>query len=208
MARAARTSFEDLAEFDKRKKVPPVRFLAGVDEAGRGALAGPVVAAAVICDPCTELCRVRDSKLLSEKVREELFDVILSRSIGVSVGIIEPSVIDRINILQATLMAMSKAISGLPVAPCHVIVDGCHLPDIDGSAEAVAGADNKSFSVASASIVAKVTRDRILKDKEDEFPGYGFKRNKGYGTREHLEAIASKGRTSIHRRSFRIKAGL
>ncbi|MBN2184268.1 MAG: ribonuclease HII [Candidatus Krumholzibacteriota bacterium] len=208
MNRSARASFEDLAVFDERKKKPPVRFLAGVDEAGRGALAGPVVAAAVICDPCSELSLVRDSKLLSEKIREELFGVIMSKSIGVSVGIIGPAVIDRINILQATLKAMRKAVEGLPVTPCHVIIDGCQIPRINCSAEAITGADNKSFSVAAASIVAKVTRDRILRENEFEFPGYGFTRNKGYGTQEHLGAIAERGRTAIHRRSFRIKTDL
>ena len=208
MTRSTRTSFEDLAVFDERKKRPPVRFLAGVDEAGRGALAGPVVAAAVICDPCQELSRVRDSKLLSEKIREELFEIIRSKSIGVSVGIIEPAVIDRINILRATMKAMRAAIEGLPVTPCHVIIDGCQIPQIDCHAEAITGADNKSFSVAAASIIAKVTRDRILREKDDEFPGYGFTKNKGYGTKEHLDAIAERGRTIIHRRSFKIKTDL
>ncbi|MBN2070222.1 MAG: ribonuclease HII [Candidatus Krumholzibacteriota bacterium] len=208
MSRSTRTSFIDLTAFDEIRKRPPVRFLAGVDEAGRGALAGPVVAAAVICDPCDELSRVRDSKLLSEKTREELFDEIRTRAVACSVGIIGPMEIDRINILQATLKAMRIAVENLPLVPCHVIIDGCQIPRIDCSTEAVAGADNKSFSVAAASIIAKVTRDRILREKEEEFPGYDFSRNKGYGTKSHLEAIALRGRTAIHRRSFRTKVDL
>ncbi len=205
MVRAVRTSFEDLVGFDSERKKPPVRSLAGVDEAGRGALAGPVVAAAVICEPCEELSRVRDSKLLSEQVREELFEIIKEKSAAFSVGIVGPDEIDRTNILKATLKAMREAVENLVVSPCLVIVDGLQLPEISYVAEAVPGADGRSFSVAAASILAKVTRDRIMRERDGDYPGYGFIRNKGYGTKEHLDAIMMKGRTSIHRKSFKVK---
>lgn len=205
MVSASSGSVDELINFDREKARSVSGLLAGVDEAGRGALAGPVVAAAVICEPCGELSDVRDSKLLSESRREHLYEIILRKSIACSTGMAGPVEIDRINILNATLKAMRDAVTGLGLAPALVLVDGTHLPEIEFRSEAVTGGDRKSFSVAAASIVAKVTRDRIMREREIEFPGYGFRRNKGYGTSEHMLAIAEKGRTSIHRRSFRTR---
>lgn len=202
--RPSRETFERLVGFDRDRMGSRIGPLAGVDEAGRGALAGPVVAAAVVCEPCEELLRVRDSKLLPESARERLRDIIVERCAAWSAGVVEPGVIDRINILKATMEAMKIAVEGLEVRPSLVIVDGRDLPDIPFPAEAVTGGDNRSFSVAAASIVAKVTRDRIMREQEKLYPGYGFLRNKGYGTREHILAIRERGSTIIHRRSFRI----
>jgi len=196
--------YEDLVLFDAGRMGPDVRDLAGVDEAGRGALAGPVVAAAVICEPNEDLARVRDSKLISEPVRERLYETILELSLSVGVGIVGPDEIDRSNILKATLKAMKAAVEGLDPRPCRVLVDGNHPPRVEQPVETVTGGDRLSFSIAAASIVAKVTRDRIMRRADEEFPWYGFGRNKGYGTEQHLEAIALRGLTRIHRRSYKI----
>ncbi len=196
--------YQDLVLFDAGRRGPDVRFLAGVDEAGRGALAGPVVAAAVICEPHDDLVRVRDSKLISEPVRERLYETILALSLSVGVGIVGPEEIDRSNILRATLTAMKTAVEGLDPRPCRVLVDGNHSPGVEPPVETVTGGDRRSFSIAAASIVAKVTRDRIMRSADAEFPWYEFGRNKGYGTERHLEAIARRGLTRIHRRSFKI----
>lgn len=202
---SSRARFEDLVLFDRRRIGATQGFLAGVDEAGRGALAGPVVAAAVICSPCEELREVRDSKLVSEKARERLFELILEKNTACSTGIVEHDEIDRINILRATLKAMKIAVEGLVKKPSLVLVDGRQLPPLSGRCEAIKGGDRQSFSIAAASIVAKVTRDRIMRGKDVEYPEYGFLRNKGYGTIEHREAIGRFGRTPIHRRSFQVK---
>jgi ribonuclease HII len=202
---SSRARFEDLVLFDRRRAGAMQGFIAGVDEAGRGALAGPVVAAAVICSPCEELREVRDSKLVSEKMRERLYELILEKNTACSTGIIEHDEIDRINILRATLKAMKIAVEGLGKRPSLVLVDGKQLPPLSGRCEAVKGGDRQSFSIAAASIVAKVTRDRIMRGKAVEYPEYGFLRNKGYGTLEHREAIGRHGRTPIHRRSFQVK---
>jgi ribonuclease HII len=201
-----RICFEDLVCFDREMAGSASRLLAGVDEAGRGALAGPVVAAAVICRPHDGLSRVRDSKLVSEPLREKLHDDIRRLSEAVGVGIVGPEEIDRFNIFNATLKAMAEAINSLDPAPVLVLVDGRHVPDVSLPARAVKGGDGRSFSIAAASIVAKVTRDRIMRERDAEYAGYGFRRNKGYGTRQHIEAIREHGRTSIHRRSFRINS--
>ncbi|MBN1164196.1 MAG: ribonuclease HII [Candidatus Krumholzibacteriota bacterium] len=198
-------SFQELVDFDREKRESRAGPLAGVDEAGRGALAGPVVAAAVICEPGPGLERVTDSKLLSEPVREELFEVIRENSSAYAIGIVESDEIDRINILQATLKAMSEAVEGLSITPSLVLIDGPRRPRLDCPCEAVTGGDRKSFAIAAASIVAKVTRDRIMREKNGHFPGYGFHRNKGYGTREHRQTIARKGRSAYHRLSFKLQ---
>ena len=204
MTSGRRIAFEQLIRFDSERRRATVRLIAGVDEAGRGALAGPVVAAAVICEPNEHLRRVRDSKLVSEKERELLYAQIVEYSTAWSVGIVEPEEIDRINILKATLKAMRLAVETLERTPCLVLVDGIHLPEISVSAEAITGGDGRSLVVAAASIVAKVTRDRIMREHADVFRGYGFKKNKGYGTKEHLTAIERKGLTEFHRRSFKL----
>jgi len=212
MTPSSRVRFEDLVLFDRRwaggaagSAGESAGFIAGVDEAGRGALAGPVVAAAVICSPCEELREVRDSKLIAEKTRERLYELILEKSTAYSTGIVGQDEIDRINILRATLKAMKIAVEGLGKRPSLVLVDGRQLPKLAGRCEAIKGGDGQSFSIAAASIVAKVTRDRIMREKDGEYPDYGFRRNKGYGTLEHREAIGRVGRSPLHRRSFQVK---
>jgi ribonuclease HII len=206
MKAGRRIAFEDLVRFDGERRLSPPGLIAGVDEAGRGALAGPVVAAAVICEPCDVLCRVRDSKLVRETERERLYVRILERCLAHGVGIVEAGEIDRINILRATLKAMQIAVDSLGAMPDLVLVDGNRLPDIRVPAVAIPGGDGKSFSIAAASIIAKVTRDRIMREGADVFHGYGLRENKGYGTEQHIEAIRRMGRTEFHRKSFRAGA--
>lgn len=175
--------------------------VAGVDEAGRGPLAGPVVAAAVILGD-TLPHGIDDSKRLPPPQRERLHAEIMRHAAAVGVGIVGPDTIDRINILQATFMAMRQALESLSISPDHILVDG-NLP-IPGcsSQTAVVGGDRRSLSIAAASIVAKVTRDRIMDDLHRLYPDYGFDRHRGYGTRSHREAIARYGVTPVHRRTF------
>jgi ribonuclease HII len=175
--------------------------IAGIDEAGRGPWAGPVVAAAVILDPERIPAGLNDSKQLSEPVRERLFGEIANRA-QMAVGIAEVGRIDRDNILQATLWAMAAALHALPSRPAAALVDGNRLPPLPCPAQAVIKGDALSLSIAAASIVAKVTRDRLMRQLARDFPGYGWERNKGYGTQEHRSAIADFGVTPQHRRSF------
>jgi len=180
-----------------------MRLVAGVDEAGRGPLAGPVVAGAVILDPACVPAGIRDSKQLSERARTRLFDEIVEAAIAVGVGVVAPEVIDRVNILKATLEAMAESVRGLEVQPDCVIVDGRSLPDLETPTVALVRGDARCVSVAAASIVAKVTRDRIMVEMDEIHPQYRFARNKGYGTRDHLEALRRFGPTPVHRFSFR-----
>ncbi len=176
--------------------------LAGVDEAGRGPLAGPVVAAAVVFPSGTIIRGVEDSKKLTEKKREELFPLIQEQALSVGVGIVDHEVIDRINILRATILAMHKAIDELTVKPDFVIVDGNSFKHETLRYENVIDGDEKSFTIAAASIIAKVTRDRMMREFHLQYPVYGFAQHKGYGTKQHLEAIHRYGPCPIHRRSF------
>jgi ribonuclease HII len=175
-------------------------LIAGVDEAGRGPLAGPVVAAAVIlCDP--PIRGLDDSKKLSSSRRSVLEEQILARC-AVGVGIATVEEIDRINILQATLLAMTRAVQALPTLPVHILVDGNRLPRWTYSAEAVIGGDAIHPCISAASIVAKEYRDRIMIAADSDWPGYGWASNKGYGSAAHLAALREKGPTLLHRRSF------
>jgi len=181
----------------------------GVDEAGRGPLAGPVVAAAVVLKKNRFDARIDDSKKLSPRQREEAFPEILNNSIF-GLGIISESIIDRVNILNATRMAMQKAIEqllenlgpGLDKSRVHIIVDGKMRLELDYPCTDIIKGDGKSLSIASASILAKVTRDRLMVECDRLFPGYGFKQHKGYGTPGHLKAIRKLGLSSVHRKSF------
>lgn len=180
-------------------------FICGVDEAGRGPFAGPVVAAACILDlsdPEKEILYLNDSKKLSEKKREALFPEIKEKAVSFGIGIIESDVIDRINILQATFLAMQEAIRSLSPAPDFVLADAVTIPDIPVPQEAIIRGDAKSVSIAAASILAKVTRDHIMYDWDQKYPEYGFASHKGYGTKAHIEAIKKHGMLPIHRRSF------
>lgn len=176
--------------------------IAGVDEAGRGPWAGPVVAAAVILDPASIPPGIRDSKAMSEEDREILFARIQASS-QVGVGIASADRIDRDNILNATLWAMREAVRALPTAPQLVLVDGNRPPKLECQCRAIVRGDAKCLSIAAASIIAKVTRDRMMADFATHYPGYGFERHKGYGTPEHKRALTRLGPADIHRRSFK-----
>jgi len=176
--------------------------IAGVDEAGVGPLAGPVVAAAVVVAPGAKLRGVDDSKKLAAALREELAAEIMACALGVGIGIVEVEDIDRLNIYRAALEAMRRAVTALPLTPEHVIVDARRIPGLTLPQTSLVGGDGRSFSVAAASIVAKVTRDRIMCELDKIYPHYGFRQHMGYGTRQHLAAIARYGPSPIHRRSF------
>jgi ribonuclease HII len=185
------------------------KTIAGIDEAGRGPLAGPVVAAAVIIPRGWIDEEVVDSKKLSPKRREELYDRILSRSRSVEVGVVDQGEIDRTNILRATVKAMEIAIRGLSPLPDYLLVDGITGVPIPIAQRLIRGGDALSISIAAASIVAKVTRDRLMMEHHVKYPQYNFAKHKGYGTREHLEAIRKFGYCELHRMSFRgVKSSL
>ena len=173
----------------------------GVDEAGRGPWAGPVVAAAVTLDRADVPAGLDDSKKLSPARRDSLHDAIMATA-RVGIGIADVARIDRDNILQATLWAMAEAVKALPVPPALALVDGNRAPGLGCPVELIIGGDARSLSIAAASIIAKVTRDRMMAALDQEFPGYGFARHKGYGTAAHAEALARLGVSPAHRRSF------
>ena len=176
--------------------------VAGIDEAGRGPLAGPVVAAAVILAPDRRVASLADSKLLTPERREELFLVIHERALAVGVGVVDHETIDRVNILEATRRAMAGALAALSVVPELVITDFVALPALPCPQRNLVAGDRRCASVAAASIVAKVTRDRLMLEADRRFPEYGFARHKGYATVEHLAALDRHGPCPIHRRSF------
>ena len=177
--------------------------VAGVDEVGRGPLVGAVVTAAVILDPERPISGLADSKKLSEKRREALFEQIIERAVAWSLGRCEADEIDRLNIFQATMVAMERAVSGLEIAPEHVLVDGNYCPRWAWESEAVVKGDSRVEAISAASILAKVTRDREMLALEANYPGYGFAQHKGYPTPVHLAALSELGATPHHRRSFR-----
>jgi len=182
------------------------RLVAGVDEAGRGALMGPVVAGAVVMPEdfaAHWLHRVRDSKKLKPAVREELFGYIRKEALSVGTGVVSSRVIDERGILVATKLAMKAAIEALSPPPQYLIIDYLMLPEVPLPQKGITGGDSLCFSIACASIIAKVTRDRIVCDMERDYPGYGFSRHKGYGTKEHIDCLRRRGPCEQHRRSFR-----
>lgn len=189
-------SYEQNA-FNKGYKV-----ICGVDEAGRGPLAGPVYAAAVILPLGLEIDGLNDSKKLTEKKREQLFDVICEKAISYSVGIATEKEIDEINILNATFLAMRRAVEGLEVKPDYALIDGNQHPKLSIADETIIKGDGKSMSVAAASILAKVSRDRYMLEMAKKYPEYCFEKHKGYGTKLHYEMIEKFGVSEIHRRSF------
>jgi ribonuclease HII len=190
--------------FESKARECGYRIIAGIDEAGRGPLAGPVIAAAVILPPGYEHPEITDSKKLSLRKRERLYEVIERDAVSVGIGVVEAPVIDAVNILQATLLAMKDAVLELSPPPDYLLIDGLNRIDLIIPQETIIRGDSLSLSVASASIVAKVSRDRLMEMYHRQFPQYNFLRNKGYGTREHREAILKFGRSKIHRRSFRV----
>lgn len=177
-------------------------LVCGVDEVGRGPLAGPVVAAAVILDPDRPIDGLADSKKLSEKRRETLYELIRERALSWSVGRAEVAEIDEINILQASLLAMQRAVAGLSIGPQQALVDGNRVPELQCDARAIIGGDACEPCISAASIIAKVTRDREMITLDAVYPGYGLARHKGYPTRQHLDSLAVLGVSEIHRRSF------
>ena len=177
-------------------------IVAGVDEAGRGPLAGPVVVAAVVLNPDRPIDGLDDSKKLNEKRREELFPLITERSLAWSVVAIEPAVIDRINILQATLLGMQQAVGQLLPPPSLALIDGNQAPQLDCTVRTIVQGDSLEPAISAASILAKVTRDRLMKKLHIDYPDYGFDRHKGYPTADHLARLARYGPCPIHRRSF------
>ncbi|WP_313132189.1 ribonuclease HII [Anaerocolumna sp.] len=184
------------------KKYQEYQYICGIDEVGRGPLAGPVVACAVILPKDCNILYINDSKQLSAKKREELYDEIMEQAIAVGVGSVPPSRIDEINILQATFEAMRQAINNLPVKPDILLNDAVTIPQVDIKQVPIIKGDAKSISIAAASIIAKVTRDRIMIAYDKVFPYYGFASNKGYGSKEHIEALKEYGTSLIHRASF------
>jgi len=176
-------------------------LVAGIDEAGRGPWAGPVVAAAVVVDESCVFAGLNDSKLVAAEAREALFQQI-TESADVGIGIVDVATIDRLNILQASLQAMQIAFASLPRRANAALIDGNRAPDLPCPTTPCVGGDSRSASIAAASIIAKVTRDRLMRELHDTFPAYGWARNKGYGTREHASALALHGVTQHHRRSF------
>ncbi len=179
-----------------------IDHIAGVDEVGRGPLAGPVVAAAVILNPNRPIQGLADSKKLSEKKRETMELIIKENALAWSLGRAEVEEIDRINILQASLLAMRRAVESLTIAPSHALVDGNRCPDLLCSVEAIVGGDSSEPVISAASIIAKVARDREMQELDVKYPGYGLAKHKGYPTKAHMEALQELGVTEIHRRSF------
>ncbi len=188
--------------FFENKYADEAQYICGIDEVGRGPLAGPVVTCAVILPKDCKIHGINDSKKLSEKKREELYEILLKEAVSVSFGQKEHNEIDDVNILQATLLAMKDSIEGLNPQPNLVLVDAVHIPDITMPQVDIIKGDAKSISIGAASILAKVKRDHLMMEYDKLYPEYGFARNKGYGSAEHIEALKKYGPCPIHRRSF------
>ena len=184
------------------RKYADFPYICGIDEVGRGPLAGPVVAGAVILPKNCDILYLNDSKKLSEKMREALYDEIMEKAVATGIGIVGPGRIDEINILQATYEAMRMAIDNLRVRPDLLLNDAVTIPEVNIKQVPIIKGDAKSISIAAASIIAKVTRDRLMVQYEEVLPGYGFASNKGYGSSAHIQAIQELGATPIHRQSF------
>lgn len=190
-------------ELENIAKSKGMQYVCGVDEAGRGPLAGPVCAAAVILPDNCVIEGLNDSKKLSEKKRELLYDIITEKALAFSIAFGTLEEIEEYNILEATFIAMNRAVNSLNIKPDYVLVDGNRVPKgMEIPCETVIKGDSKSCSIAAASILAKVTRDRLLLEYDEKYPGYGFKKHKGYGTKEHYEAIKKLGVCKVHRLSF------
>ncbi len=193
----------DLLAWERRLYARGYRRVAGVDEVGRGPLAGPVVAACVVLPPALDRVPFDDSKRLSPGRRQELAEELQRMGAAVGVGVVDHGVIDEINVLQASLLAMRRAVEALDPRPDFLLVDGCHRVPLPIAQETLVKGDGRVAAIAAASIVAKVTRDRMMEEFHQAYPAYGFHRNKGYPTREHRQALRRHGPCPIHRRSFR-----
>jgi len=192
-----------MTRYELRARQMGYRVIAGVDEAGRGPLAGPVVAAAVVFPDGYINGEIRDSKKLAAGKREQIYQRIRQDALAIGIGVVEPSVIDATNILKASIAAMEEAVANLLFPVDYLLIDGNHPIGTDIPQETIVKGDNRSISIAAASIVAKVSRDRIMEIYHRQFPQYNFISNKGYGTKEHRDAIRRHGFCKIHRRSFR-----
>ncbi len=197
------TGQPDWMQFEKLAMRQGYGCVAGIDEAGRGALAGPVVAAAVVFPSGTAVAGIDDSKKLSPARRDELFDLIMKDALAVGIGSGDHQLIDRVNILQATLSAMKEAVLKITPPPDYLLIDGISKIPLAVHQRTIKKGDSASVSIAAASIIAKVTRDRMMIDFDSRYPGYGFAEHKGYGCALHLEAIARIGPCAIHRKTFR-----
>lgn len=193
---------EQITQYEKKYQSIGVEYVGGIDEVGRGPYAGPVVTACVILPVGCKIEGINDSKKLSLKKREELFEIIKEKSVSVGVGIVDNYEIDELNILQATYKAMRIAVNNMDIKPQQLLVDAVTIPDIDIPQEAIIKGDAKSISIGAASIVAKVIRDRMMAEYAKKYPQYGFETNVGYGSKYHEEAIRKYGLCDIHRRSF------
>jgi len=193
---------KEISKYEEHYRSLGYKLIAGVDEVGRGPLAGPVVTAAVILKEGCAIEGINDSKKLSHQKREELYDIILKEAVAYSFGVVSPGEIDEINILQATYKAMAQAINGLKIKPDFVLADAVTIPGIDIQQCGIIKGDAKSISIGAASIIAKVYRDRMMEEYAKLYPEYGFEDNKGYGSSKHTDAIKKYGICPIHRRSF------
>ena len=200
--RAENERLEIINTFENEGYQKGYTYIGGIDEAGRGPLAGPVVAAVVVFKPGTKIEGINDSKKLSEAKRDELFDIIKEQALDYGIGIVQKDEIDEYNILNATYMAMKKAINCLKKTPDYLLVDAAHVPDVNIDQKSIIKGDSKSISIAAASILAKVTRDSLMYEYDKMYPEYGFASHKGYGTDQHYKAIREHGITPIHRKSF------
>lgn len=192
----------NLYKYEGRLRNEGYSLIAGIDEAGRGSLAGPVVAAAVILPEQFFIPNVKDSKKLTSKKRKELYYIILEKAIDVGIGVVEADIIDKINIHQASFLAMKRAIVNLKKSPEYLLVDGFKIPHVKISQFRLIKGEDKSISIAAASIMAKVYRDNIMIKFNQKYPQYCFKKNKGYGTQEHFKALKKYGATEIHRKTY------
>lgn len=190
-------------EFEEELEQKGIKYIAGVDEVGRGPLVGPVVTACVILPTGYTLEGLTDSKKLSLKKREMYFDIIMKEALSVSIGIKDEKVIDEVNIYEATKLAMYDAINNSKIKPEHVLIDAMKLEKLDIPSTSIIKGDFKSITIAAASVIAKVTRDRMLVELDKKYPEYGFKKNAGYGTRQHIEAIEKYGIIPEHRKTFK-----
>ena len=192
---------EQMLRYEKKIYQAGYQAIAGIDEVGRGPLAGPVVAAAVILPPGCKIKGLNDSKKIPKKKHQEIYQAVLDKALAVGIGLIDNEVIDQVNIYEATKLAMKEALSKLSLKPDYLLIDAMKL-DIDIPQESIIKGDANSLSIAAASIVAKVTRDKLMADYDKEYPGYDFAQNAGYGTKSHLQGLERKGVTPIHRKTF------
>ena len=202
-----RRRLQELRRREEAVLAGPYRCVAGLDEAGRGCLAGPVVAAAVVMPAGSLVEGVNDSKKLTPVRREKVFEALRETAVACGVGLVYQEEIDRINIYQATIKAMKQAVASLAVSPDYLMIDGMRLPGCSLVQEKIVSGDAYCYSIAAASIVAKVTRDRLMLEFDKAYPGYGFARHKGYGTREHMEALRKHSPCGLHRKTFRPVSG-